>query len=431
MEYAEALSFLDAHVNLEADPAPRAAAMRLDRIRRVTELMGDPQRAQPVVHITGTNGKGSTARMATALLGAHRLSVGTYTSPHLERINERLSWDGEPIDDDAFADMVGAIAALEQLLDGDRLSHFEILTAAAFRWFADIAVDVAVVEVGLGGRYDATNVADGSVAVVTNVDLDHAEVIGPTRHDIAVEKAGIVKPGAVLVLGEADPSLRPVFDEAGAASVWVRGEDFDCVANRPAVGGRLLDLRTPSTEYADVFLPLHGAHQGDNAAVALAAAEAFFGAPLDSDVVTEAFAGVTMPGRMEVVGRRPLRLLDGAHNPAGAQAAATTLDEEFGGPHPRVLVVGLLQGRDPVEMLSPYGPASVRLVVACPPPSPRALPAAEVAGAASSLGIPAVVEPTVEAAVRRAIAEAGDDDLVLVTGSLYVVGAARALLSTA
>jgi dihydrofolate synthase/folylpolyglutamate synthase len=240
--YTDALAFLDAHVNLELDPAPRAAAMRLDRIRRVTELMGDPQRACPVVHLTGTNGKGSTARMTTALLAAHGLSVGTYTSPHLERINERLSWNGEPIGDDDFADVVGAVAALEPLLEGERLTHFEILTAAAFRWFADIAVDVAVVEVGLGGRYDATNIADGSVAVVTNVDLDHAEVIGPTRHDIATEKAGIVKPGATLVLGEADPSLRAVFD---ADRVWVRGEEFDCVGNRIAVGGRVLDLRTP------------------------------------------------------------------------------------------------------------------------------------------------------------------------------------------
>lgn len=429
MEYAEALSFLDAHANLELDPAPRAAAMRLDRIRHVTEFMGDPQQAQPVIHLTGTNGKGSTARMTTALLAAHGLSVGTYTSPHLERVNERVTRNGLPIDDDDFADVVGGVAALEPLLGGERLTYFEILTAAAFRWFVDVAVDVAVVEVGLGGRYDATNVADGRVAVVTNVDLDHAEVIGPTRRHIAVEKAGIVKPGATLVLGEADPALRDVFAGAGAERTWVRGDDFDCVANRVAVGGRLLDLRTPAAEYADVFLPLHGAHQGDNAAVAVAAAEAFFGAPLHEDVVAEAFANVTAPGRMEVVGRRPLRILDGAHNPAGAQAGAATLDEEFGGSSSRVLVVGMLQGRDPTEMLAPYDTGSVRLVVACPPPSPRAMPPAEVASAATTLGLSAVVEPSVEAAVRRALREAGDDDLVLVTGSLYVVGAARRLLS--
>lgn len=430
MNYDDALAFLDDHVNLEADPAPRAASMRLDRIRRITHLMDDPQHACPVVHLTGTNGKGSTARMTMALLQAHGLSVGTYTSPHLERINERLSWNGVPISDDDFADVIGAVAELEPLLDGERLSHFEILTAAAFRWFADIAVDVAVVEVGLGGRYDATNIADAVVAVVTNVELDHAEVIGPTRLDIASEKAGIVKDGATLVLGETDPELRETFDAAADGRVWRRYEEFECVDNRLAVGGRMLHLRTPGAEYEGVFLPLHGAHQGENAAVALAAAEAFFGTPLHEDVVAQAFATVRVPGRMEVVGRAPLRILDGAHNPAGAQAAAATLDEEFAGNDSRIVVVGLLEGRDPVQMLEPFDPTTVRLLVACPPPSPRAMPPEDVVAAAESLGITAEAEPSVLDAVRRALREATEDDLVLVTGSLYVVGAARPLLRT-
>jgi dihydrofolate synthase/folylpolyglutamate synthase len=426
MEFAEALAFLDAHVNLEADPSPRAAAMRLDRIRRVLELMGDPQHAAPVIHLTGTNGKGSTARMITALLVARNLSVGTYTSPHLERITERLAWNGEPVGEEDFGAAVGHVAELEPLLDGGRLSHFEILTAAAFRWFADNAVDVAVLEVGLGGRHDATNTADAAVAVVTNVDLDHTAVIGPTRADIAAEKAGIVKPDSLLVLGETDPALFPVFERAGAAELWVREEGFACVDNRPAHGGRMLHLRTPGAEYPEVFLPLHGAHQGENAAVALAAVEAFFGGPLHEDVVAEAFASVRVPGRMEVVGRRPLCILDGAHNPAGAEAAAATLAEEFGGVDSRVLVVGMLAGRDPVRMLEPYGPA--RLVVACPAPSPRTLPPEEIAAVAESLGAAAAVEPTVAAAVRRGRMEAGEDELLLVTGSLYVVGSARSLL---
>ncbi|HEX2038117.1 MAG TPA: Mur ligase family protein, partial [Acidimicrobiales bacterium] len=195
MHYDQALAYLDAHVNLELDPAPRAAAMRLDRIRDLCARMGDPQHAYPVVHLTGTNGKGSTARMVTELLVARGLSVGTYTSPHLERINERLAWNGDPIPDDAFGELIGAVSHLEMRFSS-HYSHFEVLTGAAFRWFADNAVDVAVVEVGLGGRYDATNVADAAVAVVTNVELDHTAVIGPTRRDIAVEKAGIVKPGS-------------------------------------------------------------------------------------------------------------------------------------------------------------------------------------------------------------------------------------------
>jgi dihydrofolate synthase/folylpolyglutamate synthase len=427
VDFREALAFLDAHVNLEADPSPRAAAMRLDRIRRVLELMGDPQHAAPVIHLTGTNGKGSTARMVTALLTARNLSVGTYTSPHLEHITERLAWNGEPIGEEDFGAAVGHVAELEPLPGGERVTQFELLTAAAFWELARREVEVAVVEAGLGGRHDATNTADAAVAVVTNVDLDHTAVIGPTRADIAAEKAGIVKPGSRLVLGEADPELRAVFEQAGAAEMWVRGEDFACVDNRPALGGRLLDLRTPGATYPEVFLPLHGAHQGENAAVALTAAEALFEGPLHEEVVAEAFAAVRVPGRMEVVGRRPLTVLDGAHNPAGAEAAAATLEEEFAaGIESRVLVIGMLAGRDPVRMLEPYRP--VRLVVACPAPSPRTLAPGEIAAAAEALGMAAVVESSVPAAVRRAQAETAEDELLLVTGSLYVVGSARSLL---
>src|SRR5437763_2120412 len=284
MDFAGALAYLDGHLNLETATAAPAAARRLESVRRLVEVIGDPQRAYPVLHLTGTNGKGSTAAMLTSLLVARGLSVGTYTSPHLERVNERMTWNGDPISNDAFVDVIEAVALSEVLLD-ERPTVFDILTAGAFRWFADVAVDAAVVEVGLGGRWDATNVADGQVAVVTNVSLDHAETIGPTLADIAGEKAGIVKPGSTLVLGETDPALVEIFRAAGAAEVWERERDFACERNRLAHGGRLLDLRTPGAFYEDVYLPVHGAHQGDNAAVALAAAEAFFGAPLASDVV--------------------------------------------------------------------------------------------------------------------------------------------------
>ncbi len=427
MDLPAALDWLASHVNLELDPAPRAAARRLERIRAVLDLMGDPQGAHPVVHLTGTNGKGSTARITTALLAARGLSVGTYLSPHLERLNERMLLGGEPIPDDELAEVLTAVAGLEELV-GERLTHFEILTAAALRWFADRAVDAAVVEVGLGGRWDATNVVDGQVAVVTNVSLDHAETIGPTLADIATEKAGIVKPGSTLVLGETDPALAAIFRAAPAERVWERGRDFGCTANRLAVGGRALDLFTPGAGYEGLFLPVHGPFQGDNASAALAAAEAFFGGPLDPGVVTEAFGRVRIPGRLEVVSRSPLCVLDGAHNPAGARAAARAVDEAFGTASGRVLVVGMLRGRDPVEMLEALNARAARLVVACPPPSPRALPALEVTAAALRLGRPAHAADSVEEAVDLALAEAEDDELVLVTGSLYVVGAARAWL---
>jgi dihydrofolate synthase/folylpolyglutamate synthase len=424
----EALDWLDRHVNLEAIESGRAdRTPTLERISRLVQLMGDPQRAYPVVHLTGTNGKGSTARVLTSLLSARGLKVGTYTSPHLERINERLTASAEPIPDDELAEVLVAVAGLEELMER-RPTWFEIVTAAAFRWFADIAVDVAVVEVGLGGTWDATNVADAQVAVVTNVSLDHVGILGPTPADIAAEKAGIVKPESLLVLGETDPDLAAIFHRAGAAEVWERGSVFGCEANQLAHGGRLLDLRTPGADYPDLFLPLHGAHQGDNAAAALAAAEAFFGAPVPDQLVRSALEEVRNPGRMEVVGRRPLCLLDGAHNPAGASAAGATLAEEFAGADHRVVVLGLLKGRDPVEMLEALDPSQIALVVACPPPSPRALPATEVASAAADMGLTAVAAGSVPDAVALARARAGPEDMLLVTGSLYTVGAARSVL---
>ena len=431
MDLPAALEYLAGHINLERDVAPRAASRRLDRVRRLAELMGDPQRTYPVIHITGTNGKGSVARMVTALLGARGLNVGTYTSPHLEKVNERLAWGGEPIADDDLAEVISAVAELEPLLDSPP-THFEILTAAAFRWFADVAVDVAVVEVGLGGRWDATNIADGQVAVITNVSLDHAETIGPGLTDIATEKVGIVKPGSIFVLAETNPALRDIFLATDAAETWIEGTEFRSGDNRLAHDGRVVDLATPGGSYPGVYLPVHGAYQGDNAAIALAAVEAFFGAPLSPEVVTEAFAGLELPGRLEVVSRHPLCVLDGAHNPAGALAATDAVDEAFGPAITgRVLVIGMLQGRDPVEMLRCFDAAGGRLVVACPPPSPRALSASEVAAAARTLGVAAEETTSVAEAVATALALAGPEELVHVTGSLYVVGAARSALRSA
>jgi len=237
-----------------------------------------------------------------------------------------------------------------------------------------------------------------------------------------------VKPGSTLVLGETDPQLAPIFKSAGAAEVWVRGHHFACDGNRLAHGGRIVDLRTPGAQYKEVYLPVHGAHQGDNAAIAVAAAEAFFSAPLDHDVVADALAAVRVPGRLEVVGRQPLCVLDGAHNPAGAQAAAAAINEAFGDLASRVLVVGVLRERDPLEMLAALDVSRARLLVACPPPSPRALPASEVAAAGRALGLAVEEAASPAEAVARALTAARPDELVLVAGSLYVVGAARAAL---
>lgn len=419
----EALAWLEGHVNMEADRSPSAADLRLDGMRKLVALSGDPQHAAPAVHLTGTNGKGSTARLISGLLGAHGLTVGTYTSPDLERVNERLARDGEPIDDDELAAVLADVDALEEA-SGIRPTRFEVLTLAALRWFADSAVDAMVVEVGLGGARDTTNVVDAEVAVVTNVGLDHVGIIGPTRLDIATEKAGIVKPGSTLVLGESDPEIVAVFEAAGAARTLRRGPDFDVDQNALAVGGRSLDLRTPDARYEDVFLSLNGAHQGDNAVVALAAAEAFFGRPVGDDVVREVFATATSPGRFEIVGRSPLVVLDGAHNPDGARAAAATLDD-FSVDGERILVVGLNGERDAEEMLRALDAPAARLVVATAADTPRAMPAEDVADAARALGVEAVAVPDVGTAVRRAVERAGPSDVVLVAGSIYVAGAAR------
>jgi dihydrofolate synthase / folylpolyglutamate synthase len=418
---------LDQHIDLEKSTAVAGAVegLKLDSMRELCAVLGDPQDHQPTVHITGTNGKGSVARLVSALIGVHDLTVGTYTSPHLEWINERISRSGEPISDRDLAAVLTDLAAVEPLLE-HRPSYFELLTAAAFRWFSDEAVGAAVVEVGLLGRWDATNVVDGNVAVLTNIGHDHTDGQGDWRRRIAEEKVGIVKPGATFVLGEADPALEEVFAATAAAAVWRRGVDFGCTANRLAVGGRVLDLRTPGGSYDEVFLALHGAHQGENAAIALAAAEAFFDRPLAADLVAEALASVRNPGRFEVVQRDPLLILDGAHNPDGARAVEETLAEGFVVTGEHRLVVGVLDGRNPVELLEILDAASAAEVVCCMPDSPRALPAERLAEHVRSLGGRARVIPEVAGAVEAALTAADPDDVVLVTGSLYTVGAARA-----
>lgn len=425
MNYDEALAYIDEHASYEK--TGRITSPSIATITALCEAMGDPQHAAPVIHLTGTNGKGSTAQMISRLLVASGLTVGTYTSPHLERINERLTRNLEPISDDELAEQVAAIADLEVLI-GLRPSYFEIMTAAAFRWFADVAVDVMVVEVGLLGRWDATNVADATVAVVTNIGMDHTEFAGPTLEDIAREKSGIVTPRSAVVVGETRPELVRIFREAGGATTLVRNDDYELQGNRLAVGGRLLDIRTPTTIYTDVYVPLHGAHQGRNAATALAAVETFFAAPLAEDVVLEGFAETEMPGRFEVLGHQPLTIVDGAHNPSGADTCAQVFFQDFDPDGRRLLVVGTL--RDPDEMLAALRADEFDIVFACTAPSPRGVKAVDVADAAGRLGCEHVVTfDTIEAACQRAMEYADGDDAVLATGSLYTAGAARPVLA--
>jgi dihydrofolate synthase/folylpolyglutamate synthase len=425
----DALAWLDSHIDFEKHMPRRRLVPTLDGMRALCALLGDPQDSVPSVHITGTNGKGSTSAMLTMLLLAKGLSVGTYTSPNLHVVAERIARNGDAMDDAALSEVLGELALLESLL-ADRPTRFELLTAAGLSWFATEAVDAMVIEVGLGGTWDCTNVVDGDVAVLTNVSFDHTDVLGPTLEGIAEDKAGIIKAGSRVVLGDLAPDLLDIVltraDEVGAASVWVLGRDFDCASNQVAVGGRLVTLWTPGGRYEDVLVPLHGAHQGANAAVALAAAEAFFGDALAPEIVEEGFAAVRVPGRLEVLGRRPLLLVDGAHNAAGMAALGAALSEEFAVDGTAVAVVGMLTGRDPSAMLEPLATAGVRDIVACEPDSPRAMPAATVAEAGRALGLAVHEQPDVRDALRVARGMVDADGLVIVAGSLYVVGTARA-----
>ncbi len=431
---SDARAWLDAHVNLETGvgaPARTRArgAPTLERISKLLQYLGSPQLEYPAIHLTGTNGKTTTTRMIAELLTTVGYTVGSYTSPHLQRVNERIVCNDVPIPDDELDEQLRVVAIVEREIGIDP-SYFEVLTAAALRWYADIAVDLAIVEVGLGGTWDATNVIDGDIAVVTNVSIDHTQYLGGTSAQIATEKAGIVKEKSTLVLGETDPDLVPLFADRGAARMLIRDVDFGVRASVPAMGGRMLELYTASARYPEVFVPLYGAHQGDNAAIALAAAEAFVGAPLDDDVVSDAFARVRSPGRLEIAGRHPLVLLDGAHNVAGASALRNALAEEFA-PAPRTLVIGLLRERDPAEMLTALGIDEVAQLVCARAPNPRALEPAEIAEAARGLGFPAErieVADTVAEAVSSALLATPAEGEIIVTGSLYFVGAARGIL---
>ena len=423
MNFAESLIYLDEHASYEK--TGRVEEPSTSTIQRILAVLGDPQFDFRVIHVTGTNGKGSTSQIITRLLMAHGLKVGTYSSPHLENIRERIQVDGEPIDEIDFADSVAAVANAEGVA-AVRPSYFEIMTAAAFRWFSDTAVEVAVIEVGMLGRWDATNVVNPDVSVITNIALDHTEFAGPTVTHIATEKAGIIKAGSVAVIGDTNEELLPVFSAEPHEEILFRGEQFDVVDNHLALGGRQLHIRTQRAEYVDLFVPLHGWHQGDNTAVAIAAVEAFFGAPLDMEVVNEGLAQVVMPGRFEVVGHQPLVILDGAHNPAGADVCASVFFEDFDPHGQRILVVGALGGRDISDTLSALKVDEFEKVICCTAPSPRARSGKEIAAVATEMGCTNVVATdSVEKACDLALANAISDDAILIAGSLYVVGAAR------
>jgi dihydrofolate synthase/folylpolyglutamate synthase len=416
----------------------------LDRVLAVCELLGDPQRAFRVVHITGTNGKTSTSRMVERLLREHGLRTGRFTSPHLTRVTERIAIDGEPISDERFVEVWQDVAPYVHMVDvrsleqgGTRLSFFEVFTVMAFAAFADAPVEVAVLEVGMGGRWDATNVADGDVAVVLPIAFDHQRYLGHTLVEIASEKAGIIKDGATVVLAPQHDDVEGVLLQVAAehgARVVRDGVELAVVDRQIAVGGQLLTLRGMGGVYTDVFLPLYGEHQAHNALAALAAVEALVngGAALDGDVMGAAFADVDSPGRLEVVRTSPTVLVDAAHNPAGVAALVEAVEEAF--EFTRLVgVVGVLSDKDPENILAGLEPLLAEVVITHVS-SPRSMDVHDLAEIAIDVfGEDRVhVEERLDAAIDLAVARAeSEEDYgagVLVTGSVVLVAEARILL---
>jgi dihydrofolate synthase/folylpolyglutamate synthase len=418
----------------------------LDRIRAFTELLGDPQQHYPAVHLTGTNGKTSTARMIEVLIAALGLRVGRFTSPHLESMTERISLDGEPISEEAFVTAFNDVAPYTHLVDEDQphpLSFFETVVGMAYAAFADAPVDAAVVEVGMGGAWDATNVIDAKVAVLTPIAVDHAKYLGETPGAIALEKVGIIKPGATVVCAVQPEEVELVVlercREVGATLVR-EGFELGVTSRVPAVGGQVVTLQGLRGTYEDVFLPLYGAHQAQNAVLALAAVEAFVGGddPLDAEVVAAAFADVTSPGRLEIIRRSPTILLDAAHNPHGATALVAALEDSFTF-SPLIGVIGVMSDKDAEGLLSELEPVLAH-VVCTQNSTSRSMPARELAEVARGIfGEDRVSETTSLAdAIDQAatLAEEGGatgeaigSGGVLVTGSVVTVGEARTMLA--
>ncbi|MGW5063315.1 bifunctional tetrahydrofolate synthase/dihydrofolate synthase [Streptomyces sp. NPDC004096] len=434
---------------VEAELATRWGETKLEpsvsRISALMDVLGEPQRSYPSIHITGTNGKTSTARMIETLLGAFELRTGRYTSPHVQSVTERISLDGAPVSAERFIETYNDLKPYVEMVDGQqeyRLSFFEVLTGMAYAAFADAPVDVAVVEVGMGGSWDATNVIDGDVAVVTPIDLDHTDRLGGTPGEIAQEKSGIIKQGATVIMAQQPVDAAQVLLKKAVevdATVAREGLEFGVVSRQVAVGGQLVTLRGLGGEYEELYLPLHGAYQAHNAAVALAAVEAFFGVgserpqPLDHDTIRKAFAAVSSPGRLEVVRRSPTVVLDAAHNPAGARATAEAVSEAFD--FSRLIgVVGASADKNVRGLLEAFEPIFAEVVVT-QNSSHRAMDADELAAVAVEVfGEERVqVEPRLPDALEAAITLAEEESEyagagVLVTGSVVTVGEARLLM---
>lgn len=427
MNHADAVAYLDSHIG-------RGVVPGLDRITALLELMGHPEEAYPIIHVAGTNGKTSVTRLATLLCVAHGLSTGTFTSPHLERVEERFAVNGMHPDETAFVQAVTDVRAFADIFEhriGETLTYFELTAALAVSWFADQAVDAAVIEVGLGGRLDATNAVHGKVAVLTSVGLEHTEYLGDTLEQIAEEKLAIVEEGSTLVTGLLPQPIERLARRTAARlgiNAHVYGSDFVIEGASPALGGWNLDIQGIHGHYEDIYLPVHGRFQTVNLAVALAATEALLGRELDHEAVIDGVAAFSAPGRMESVAAGPLVMIDAAHNAPGFEILAQALAEEFASTK-WVLVLGAMEDKDVAAMIRSLKDHVSRIVTTAVD-APRAIPATALAALVTphvDVEVGAVDDPAEAVEVARVLA--GGDGAVLVAGSIYLGGTVRAHLA--
>jgi dihydrofolate synthase/folylpolyglutamate synthase len=424
VNYADAVAYLDAHIGRGVDPG-------LERIRGLLDLIGNPQDVYPIIHVAGTNGKTSVTRMATFLCVAHGLSTGTFISPHLERVEERFAVNGLHPDEPAFVQAVQDVKAFADIFEKrEVLTYFELTAALALSWFADQAVDVAVVEVGLGGRLDATNAVHGQVAVLTSVGVEHTEFLGDTLEQIAEEKLAIAEEGATLVTGPVPQNIERLARRTAARlgiNAHVYGSDFAIEAASPALGGWNVDIQGIHGLYEDIYLPVHGRFQTVNLAVALAATEALIGRELDHEAVVDGVSAFSAPGRMEPVTAKPLVMIDAAHNAPGFEVLAQALAEEFANTK-WVLVIGAMEDKDVVSMIGSIRNRVSRIVTTAVDAS-RALSAEALAALILphvDVEVGAIDDPARAVEVARTLA--GEEGSVLVAGSIYLGGTIRAHL---
>lgn len=397
------------------------------------DLLADPQLTAPVIHVAGTNGKTSVCRIIETILRTSGLRTGLMTSPALRDLTERLAVDGEPLSADRFVEIYRQLEPYVDMVDersvargGPPMTMFEVVTAMGYAAFADAPVDVSVVEAGMGGRWDATNVNQAQVSVITPIGMDHMDYLGDTLAQIAGEKAGIIKPGSTVVLAAQQPEALAVLmqaaDDAGA-HVLLPGVDYELVARGLAVGGQAVTIRVADRVFEEMFLSLHGRHQADNAAVALAAVYALLGRLPDDETVAEALGSVHSPGRLEVIGRHPLTLADAAHNPHGMHATAVAVAESFNFDK-LVAVVAILGDKDAEQMLSTLALVADEIVITAND-SPRCLPADELADVARMVSDSVHEITDFDDAMVRARELAGPNGCVLATGSVVTAGMAR------